>query len=55
MTSYEERRDNQRRFVRRNLLWLAPLGVIAATGLVIGLAPPLTAEAAQKQHSVLNL
>jgi hypothetical protein len=37
MTSYEDRRENRRRFLRRNLLWLAPLGVVVGAGLVIGL------------------
>jgi hypothetical protein len=37
MTSFEERRDSRRRFVRRNLFWLVPLGVLAGTGLFIGL------------------
>jgi hypothetical protein len=37
MTTYEDRRETQRRFVRRNLFWLAPLGVLAGTGMFIGL------------------
>lgn len=36
MTSYEERREKRRRFVRRNLIWLFPLGAIVGTGLFIG-------------------
>ncbi len=36
MSTYEERRENRRRFLRRNLFWIAPLGVIAAGGLFIG-------------------
>jgi amino acid permease len=35
--SYEERREGRRRFVRRNLFWLAPIGAVAGTGLFIGL------------------
>ena len=37
MTRYEDRRESRRRFVRRNLFWLAPLGMLAGTGLFIGL------------------
>jgi len=37
MSTYEERRENRRRFVRRNLFWLAPLGAVVGTGLFIGL------------------
>jgi hypothetical protein len=36
MTTYEERRENRRRFVRRNLFWLFPLGAVVGTGLFIG-------------------
>jgi len=36
MTTYEERRENRRRFVRRNLFWLAPIGVVVGAGLFIG-------------------
>jgi hypothetical protein len=35
--SHEERRERRRRFLRRNLPWIAPLGVLAAAGLFIGL------------------
>ncbi|MBI5836961.1 MAG: hypothetical protein HZB25_06940 [Candidatus Eisenbacteria bacterium] len=35
-TYYEERRASRRRFVRRNLLWIAPLGAVAAIGVFIG-------------------
>jgi hypothetical protein len=37
LDTYEERREKRRRFVRRNLYWLVPLGVIAAAGVFIGL------------------
>ena len=37
MSTYEERREKRRRFLRRNLPWLAPLGAIAGTGMFIGL------------------
>lgn len=37
MTTYEERRENRRRFMRQNLIWLAPLGALAGVGLFIGL------------------
>ena len=37
MTTHEERRERQRRFLRRNLFWIAPLGVLAAAGIFIGL------------------
>ena len=37
MSTYEERRENRRRFVRRNLFWLAPLGAVAGAGFFIGL------------------
>jgi hypothetical protein len=36
MTTYEVRREGRRRFLRRNLLWIAPLGVIAGAGMFIG-------------------
>ena len=36
MTLYEERRENRRRFMRRNLVWLVPLGAAAGVGLFIG-------------------
>jgi len=36
MTTYEERREKRRRFMRRNLLWLAPLGGVVGVGLFIG-------------------
>ena len=37
MTTYEERRENRRRFMRQNFIWLVPLGMLAGTGLFIGL------------------
>lgn len=37
MSTYEERRERQRRFLRRNFLWLVPLGMIAGAGMFIGL------------------
>jgi len=37
MTIDEGGRRHPHRFVRRNLLWLAPLGVLAGAGLFIGL------------------
>ena len=37
MSTYEQRRENRRRFVRQNLFWLAPLGVVVGAGLFIGL------------------
>jgi len=37
VTTYEERRERQRRFIRRNLPWIAPLGILAAFGFFIGL------------------
>ena len=37
MTTYEDRREHRRRFFRRNLLWIAPLGGIAGVGMFIGL------------------
>lgn len=36
MMTYEDRREARRRFIRRNLLWLAPLGVVAGAGMFIG-------------------
>jgi hypothetical protein len=37
MSTYEDRREHRRRFLRRNLLWIAPLGGVAGVGLFIGL------------------
>jgi hypothetical protein len=37
MTTYEERREKRRRFVRSNLPWLVPLGMLAGAGFFIGL------------------
>jgi len=37
MTLFEEHRESRRRFVGRNLIWLVPLGMVAGTGLFIGL------------------
>jgi hypothetical protein len=37
MSSYEERREKQRRFLRENLIWIAPLGAIGGVGLFIAL------------------
>ena len=37
MTTYEDRRERRRRFLRRNLYWLVPLGATAGVGLFIGL------------------
>jgi hypothetical protein len=37
MITHEERRENRRRFLRRNLIWLVPLGATAGVGLFIGL------------------
>src|SRR5205823_526870 len=37
VTTYEERREKRRRFLRRNLLWIAPLGLVAGAGVFIGL------------------
>ena len=34
---FEARRQARRRFMRRNLLWIAPLGVAAAFGLFVGI------------------
>jgi hypothetical protein len=36
MSLYDDRREHRRRFLRRNLLWLAPLGVAAGAGMFIG-------------------
>ena len=36
MTTYEEKRERQRRFFRRNLIWIAPLALLAGTGMFIG-------------------
>src|SRR5207247_11177194 len=36
MTSYEDRRENRRRFMRRHLFWIAPLGGVVGVGLFIG-------------------
>ena len=36
MTTYEERHERRRRFFRRNLFWIAPLGVFAGAGMFIG-------------------
>lgn len=37
MSTFEERRANRRRFLRQNFLWLVPLGMIAGTGMFIGM------------------
>jgi hypothetical protein len=37
MTIHEDRHEKRRRFLRRNLPWIAPLGVVAAAGAFIGL------------------
>jgi hypothetical protein len=37
MTLYEDRHERRRHFFRRNLAWIAPLGVVAGAGLFIGL------------------
>jgi hypothetical protein len=37
MTHYEERRERRRRFVRRNWIWLVPLGATMGVGFFIGL------------------
>ena len=37
MSTYEDRRENRRRFVRRNWFWLVPIGAVAGVGLFIGL------------------
>ena len=36
MYDYEERRERQRRFLRRNLYWMAPVGVLVGAGVFIG-------------------
>jgi hypothetical protein len=37
MTTYEDRRERRRQFLRRNFYWLVPLGMVAGAGLFIGL------------------
>jgi hypothetical protein len=37
MTTFEERREGRRQFLRRNFLWLVPLGLLAGAGMFIGL------------------
>ncbi len=37
MTHHEDRRASRRRFFRRNLFWIAPLGVLAMAGFFLGL------------------
>lgn len=37
MSTYELRRERQRRFLRRNLIWLVPLGVLGGVGVFFGL------------------
>ena len=37
MFTYDEKRERRRRFVRHNLFWIAPLGMIAGAGVFIGL------------------
>jgi len=37
MSTYEERRERQRRFLRQNFIWLVPLGAFVGVGLFIGL------------------
>jgi hypothetical protein len=37
MTTYEERRERQRRFFRRNFFWIAPLALIGGAGVFIGI------------------
>jgi hypothetical protein len=37
MTTYEERREKRRRFLRRNMSWLIPLGAVVGAGLFVGL------------------
>ena len=37
MSTYEDRREHRRRYLRRNLIWLVPLGALAGVGLFIGL------------------
>jgi hypothetical protein len=36
MSTHEERRERQRRFLRRNIFWLVPLGLLAGIGMFIG-------------------
>jgi len=36
MTTYEERRERRRRFLRRNLVWIVPLGALAAASMFVG-------------------
>ena len=36
MTAFEERRENRRRFFRRNWFWFVPVGMVVGTGLFIG-------------------
>ena len=35
MEHYEERRERQRRWMRRNWLWMLPVGAVAGTGMFI--------------------
>jgi hypothetical protein len=37
MSTWEDRREGRRRFMRQNFLWLAPLGLLAMVGLFFGL------------------
>lgn len=37
MATFEDRRANRRRFVRRHLFWIAPLGVVVGAGMFTGL------------------
>jgi len=37
VNTYEEKRERRRRFVRKNLLWLIPIGAVVGTGMFIGL------------------
>jgi hypothetical protein len=37
METYEDRRQRRRRFFRRNVFWLVPLGMVVGAGLFIGL------------------
>ena len=36
MNDHESRREDRRRFVRRNWYWFVPLGLVAGTGMFIG-------------------
>jgi hypothetical protein len=36
MTTYEERREERRRFIRRNWPWMAPLAAVAGAGMFVG-------------------